>query len=166
MDGDANQVERIRRHREHWLYNLKAVHPFEKWIAFAEAVIAAGMPVVELGLRPVGGGRTAGCIDPCGQLSVFETAKVIRRSAAFVGIGSGPAHLANATGVPGVILLGNYRRYSRYMPYSGSYAAGATDEAIQWEGPAADVPVQQALRTLGRFVPEVRRPAGAERAHG
>ena len=28
MDGDARQVERIRRHREYWLYNLKAVHAF------------------------------------------------------------------------------------------------------------------------------------------
>lgn len=28
MDGDARQVERIRRHRDYWLYNLKAVHAF------------------------------------------------------------------------------------------------------------------------------------------
>ena len=128
----------------------------KKWAALARAVTAAGLPVLEIGLHPVVGDRVAGCIDLCGRLSILETAEVIRRSAAFVGIDSGPAHLANATGTPGVVLLGHYLHYKRYMPYSGGYGDGSNAEVIQWDGPAADIPVAVALRALARFMPEVR----------
>lgn len=129
-----------------------------RWVALARAVDAAGLPVVELGLGAVVGGR-APVLDLCGRLSILETAEVIRRAAAFVGIDSGPAHLANAAGTPGVVLLGHYRRYQRYMPYSGGYACGTTAEVIQWDGPAAEIPVDVALRALGRFLPEIRAAA-------
>ena len=57
-----------------------------------------------------------------GMLSILETAEVIRRAELFVGIDSGPAHLANAVATPGVILIGQYNAFKRFMPYSGLYA--------------------------------------------
>ena len=70
----------------------------------------------------------------------METAEVIRRADLFIGIDSGPAHLANAVGTPGVILLGAYGGFRSYLPYSGGYATGMAADIIRADGPAADVP--------------------------
>lgn len=120
----------------------------EKWQELTRRLIDGGTAVIEVGTDPV----AAGAINLCGRLSILQTAEVIRRAAVFVGIDSGPAHLANAVGAPGVILLGRYRAYDRYLPYSGPYAAGRAD-VIHWPGPAADIPVDlvldKILRRLG-----------------
>ena len=59
----------------------------------------------------------------CGQSGIAETAEDdSRRAALFIGIDSGPAHLANAVKTPGVILLGRYLTWDYYMPYTGFYA--------------------------------------------
>ena len=68
-----------------------------------------GLRVVELGLRsPLGRNDDESYRDLCGQTSIAEMAEIIRRAALFIGIDSGPAHLANAVKIPGVILLGRY----------------------------------------------------------
>ena len=104
------------------------------WRDLAAQLRADGVPVVEVGIDPVLP-AAPGVVNLCGRLSIPQTAEVIRRAAAFVGIDSGPAHLANAVGTPGVVLLGRYRSYERYMPYSGRYADGSNADVIQWDGP-------------------------------
>ena len=98
------------------------------------------LPVVEVGLTPVCAGL-ANVIDACGRLDVLGTAAVIARATLFVGIDSGPAHFANALCRRGVILLGRYGPFDRYMPYSGHFAEGGAD-VIQFAGPVADLPVE------------------------
>lgn len=128
------------------------------WRELANRLISDyGIPVVELGLRPVVAGTVRGCVDLCGRLSLLETAEVIRRAGLFVGIDSGPAHLANAAGTPGVVLLGHYRRYQRYVPYSGAYAEGRNAELIHGEGPASSIPVERALDAVIARLPIARR---------
>ena len=41
----------------------------------------------------------------CGQTGIAESAEIIRRATLFIGIDSGPSHLANAVKTPGVILF-------------------------------------------------------------
>jgi hypothetical protein len=77
----------------------------------------------------------------CGRLSPLETAALISSSALFVGIDSGPAHIANAVGTPGVILLGRYRGFQSYTPYSGGYADGGRATLLRADGPAAELTV-------------------------
>jgi heptosyltransferase-3 len=74
---------------------------------------------VELGLTPLLPTGAPRCIDLCGKLSPIETAEVIARAEAFVGVESGPAHLANAVRTPSVILMGRYKSFGHYMPYTG-----------------------------------------------
>lgn len=112
----------------------------ERWRDLAARLRAVGLPVVEVGVDPVLP-DAPGVTNLCGRVSVLQTAEVIFRAAAFVGVDSGPAHLANAVGTPGVILLGRYRSYERYMPYSGRYADGSNADVIQWDGPASEIPV-------------------------
>lgn len=97
----------------------------EAWNELARALCH---PVVEVGwghAPAIRGGR-----DLCGKTGILEAAEVIRRSQLFIGVDSGPAHLANAVGTPGVILVGNHRRYpaDRFATnrmYNGLYADGA-----------------------------------------
>lgn len=76
------------------------------------------------------------------NLSLPETAALIRRSKLFVGIDSGPAHIANAFQIKGAILLGKYRAFSNYMPYSGFYAVRTNCQIVRAEnGPAEAIEV-------------------------
>ena len=85
-----------------------------------------------------------------GKLTVHETAEVIRRAELFVGIDSGPAHLANAVGTPGVILLGRYHKFASYMPYSGLYAAEAGATLLRADGLVATLPVDRVIQAVDR----------------
>ena len=77
----------------------------------------------------------------CGKLSIPETAAVISRARLFVGIDSGPAHLANAVGTFGVVLLGEYNLFSRYLPYTGGYGDGSNSRLVYADGPASTLSV-------------------------
>ena len=66
----------------------------------------------------------------CGKLSLIETAEVINRAQIFIGIDSGPAHMANAMKVKSIILLGKYREITNYMPFSGNFANGIDSKII------------------------------------
>jgi heptosyltransferase-3 len=81
-----------------------------------------GVFVVEIGLCPLAVTEDGPlCRGLGGKSSVLETAEVIRRARLFVGLDSGPAHLANAVRTPGVLLMGPFAGFDRYMPYSGFY---------------------------------------------
>jgi heptosyltransferase-3 len=113
-----------------------------KWRELVARLNADGLPVVEVGLKPIVESSDPGYRSLCGRLSILDTAEVLRRARVFVGIDSGPAHLANAAGVYGVIILGKYRSYDRYMPYSGRYADGSNAAVLRADGPAASLPVE------------------------
>lgn len=120
----------------------------EKWEKLLRRITdELGLPIVE-----VGGGRRSNEIAlPTGSISLFNripilhSAEVIRRAAVFIGIDSGPAHLANAAKVPAVILLGKLGFFRSYTPYSGYYASDAQDVKL--------------VRSLGRPVGDI---AGSE----
>lgn len=137
-----------------------------KWQRLAETAAEDGVPVVEVGLKPVIAGDTPGYTDLCGRLSILETAEVIARARAFVGIDSGPAHLANAAGTYGIVLLGHYRRYTRYMPYSGAYADGTNAAILFGDGPASAIPVAQVREALRASLSRTTRAAEAAGSAG
>lgn len=70
----------------------------------------------------------------CGQLTILETAEVINRGKFFIGLDSGPSHLANATGTFGFILMGNLVAFSNYNPFSGGYGDQTQCKIIREEG--------------------------------
>jgi heptosyltransferase-3 len=89
-------------------------------------------------------------------------AEVIRRAALFVGIDSGPAHVANAVGTPGVILLGAYRDFGRYMPYSGAYQTGANATLVHEPSALQNLPTAPVLAAIRSRLQQQRVGAGAE----
>lgn len=83
--------------------------------------------IVEIGLRPTLAARLRGVVDLAGRVGPLESAEVIRRARLFVGVDSGPAHLAGAVETPGVVLIGNHRNHPRelfesYCMFNGRYA--------------------------------------------
>ncbi len=130
-----------------------------KWRELAEAIVASThLQVVEVGLHSLLGDSLRGCVDLCGTLSILETAEVIRRADVFIGIDSGPAHLANAVGTYGIVLLGDYGPFTRYRPYSGGYGDGSNVEILYAEkGPAATIPVQRVLEAVHAGLRSARR---------
>jgi heptosyltransferase-3 len=77
--------------------------------------------IVEIGLKSHVNQTSARYRNLCGMLTILETAEVIRRASYFIGLDSGPSHLANATGTFGIILMGSLNDFPSYNPYSGSY---------------------------------------------
>ena len=109
------------------------------------------MPILEVGAAPVITGFDGDVFRSLsGRLSLLETAEVIRRAVLFVGVDSGPAHLANAVGTAGVILLGRLGEFQRYLPYSGGYADGSNAELLYASGPAAELSVDSVMAALLR----------------
>lgn len=168
-EGAAQRVDALHLPARYCCVHTRSNQPERdwenpRWNALAGKLEAElDLPVVEVGLRatidPAAAPRYR---DMCGKLAILETAEVIRRSALFIGIDSGPAHLANAVGAPGVVLLGQYRTYDRYMPFSGGYADGTGATVIHASGPAATIDVQTVMEAAyGRIGPGVTIGGGA-----
>jgi heptosyltransferase III len=99
--------------------------------------------VVEIGLKSTLSIKRPGYVNLCGQLSLLETAEVIRRASFFIGIDSGPAHFANAVSTFGFLLFGRLGTFDRYMPYSGDYQSGKNARfIIQENGTCSELPYE------------------------
>lgn len=122
----------------------------DKWIGLAERIFRdTDCSVVETGSRTMlEQYRHPRWTTLCGRTSILETAEIIRRAVLFVGVDSGPAHLANAVGTYGIILLGHYRAFTEHLPYSGSYASGVNAEIIREQGPAAAITVERVFTSI------------------
>ncbi|WP_026630178.1 glycosyltransferase family 9 protein [Dyadobacter alkalitolerans] len=103
--------------------------PAEKWEQLVQW-LADNYPyqIVEIGLKSNLNVSTKTYRNLCGQLSILETAEVIRRASYFIGLDSGPSHLGNASGTFGVILMGSLNDFPEYNPYSGGY--GSQENAV------------------------------------
>ena len=104
---------------------------YDKWKQLISEIFKKyNIKIVQIGLHDHLQIKNANFIDLCGKLSLIETAEVIKRAEIFIGIDSGPAHMANALGVKSVILLGKYRNVTNYMPFSGNFANGINSKII------------------------------------
>lgn len=114
----------------------------ERWHALvAELTSETDFQLVEVGLQPVIATGANGVINLCDRLSLQELAHTIDRATGFIGVDSGPAHIANALEKSALILLGHYVRWQTYMPYTGYLRAHAAQMLLQWNGRVADIPV-------------------------
>lgn len=59
-----------------------------------------------------------------GKLTIKESISLIQNATFFIGIDSGPSHIANALQIPALLILGKYENFETYMPFSGAYRDG------------------------------------------
>ncbi|GAB2556820.1 glycosyltransferase family 9 protein [Spirosoma areae] len=125
--------------------------PAHHWTKLVRWLLATyPYPIIEIGLTPTITETHPKFRSLCGQLSLLETAEVIRQARLFIGIDSGPAHMANAVNTDGIILLGQLFDFVDYLPYSGRYKRGEGVTILNDYGhPCAELPygwVQQAAQ--------------------
>jgi ADP-heptose:LPS heptosyltransferase len=108
--------------------------------------------VVEIGSKPYLQYAHTYYTSLCDKLSLLDSAEVIKRSLMFIGIDSGPAHLANAVNTFGIILLGYYRRFKNYLPYSGNYAKGINVKLICEDGPVRNIKVKRVYEIIELYL--------------
>lgn len=104
---------------------------YPKWNELIERVLSKhDIKIIQIGLENKLNIEHKNFMDFCGKLSLIETAGLIKRSGLFIGIDSGPAHMANAVKAKSIILLGKYRKITNYMPFSGNFANGINSKII------------------------------------
>lgn len=123
----------------------------EKWHALGSWIAKElNLPIVEVGVIKEGAPASpfaGSSIDLLNKTSILETAEVIRRARFFIGVDSGPAHLANAVQTPGIVLLGRMGAFRQYTPYTGLYGSDAPEVKLvrNLNGPAQQLPVQDVI---------------------
>jgi heptosyltransferase-3 len=124
--------------------------PRDQWEKLARHVTAEhGCEIVEVGLQPtLNDSGLASYVNATGTLSILETAEVIRRGKIFIGVDSGPAHLANAVGTYGIVLLGSYLGFKKYNPFSGNYGDGSNAALLHVEGGVASIPLERVRQAV------------------
>lgn len=116
-----------------------------------EMVRQWGLAIVEIGtksaLNKMG---FPGYIDLTNRTSILETAEVIKRSQLFIGVESGPAHMANAVGAKSLVLISQFAHFKKCHPYTGNFAKGINSELIYEESSVADIPVEKVYAAAKR----------------
>lgn len=107
--------------------HVRSTDPLREWTQQGWAHLAAwlryqGYVVLEVGLEPSG---IAG-VEYFASTNFQDIANLINGVSLFVGIDSGFAHFANALKIPSIVLLGKYRHWENYTPYTGSFHARST----------------------------------------
>ena len=125
----------------------------ENWRALAEQFFAAGCHVVEIGMEPVLQLRHPLFIDLSGRMRLQVAARVIAGAKGFVGVESGFGHIANATGVFGIIITGKLRKYPDYVTYSGRFRRGEGCNLVRlYDLPSYRVPPALVREVAARFL--------------
>jgi heptosyltransferase-3 len=130
--------------------------PADKWIRLLDEMKeTVGLTIFEIGTETFLDTSLSLSQSLCGKLSILESAEVIRRAKLFIGIDSGPAHLANAVGTFGIILMGSYLGFEQYNPFSGAYRSGKNAEIIYQNGSVADIPAERVFISVKKFIDSI-----------
>jgi ADP-heptose:LPS heptosyltransferase len=124
------------------------------WRVLVEQLLARTRCLIfEVGLRPTINRRHARFIPVAGELSLLETAALISKAALFVGVESGPAHLANVFEVNSLVLAGIYRG-TPLFPYTGFFARHREQSVIQHPASVSTLPLDAVMEhpQLQRFL--------------
>ncbi len=121
-----------------------------KWVALVDFITQnTDYQIVEIGLLSSLNHNSPKYTNFCGKLSILETAELIKRAKLFIGVDSGPAHLANAVGTYGVIMIGKLENFTNHIPYSGDYKSGKNATIVRnIHGASADINVQVVINAI------------------
>ncbi len=118
--------------------------PAEKWNTLFKYFEQQRMPVVEVGLEPVLATTSEWYHDMTHLRSIQSIAQIIAQSTFFFGIDSGFAHIANALDINGIVVMGKYKKFTHYVPYTGKYKYGHIIR--KYTEPPGEVPCEDVIR--------------------
>jgi heptosyltransferase-3 len=92
------------------------------WCQLLDQIIAENdVHVIEIGVIEPLSYQSPKFQSLVGKTSLSETLQIVRDAEYFIGVESGPAHIANAFRIPALILCGRFVNFDRYNVYSGAY---------------------------------------------
>lgn len=94
----------------------------ESWIQLIQYAIETwGIQIIEIGhVNPLAFDHPS-FLSLVGKTTLQETMKIIKGASFFIGLDSGPTHIANAFQVPALVLCGSFKNFNIYHSYSGAY---------------------------------------------
>jgi heptosyltransferase-3 len=122
----------------------------EKWVKLFDLIIEKyGIKLVEIGRINSLEFQHPNFKCLVGQTSLKDMMKIIRSADFFIGLDSGPTHMANAFQIPGLVLCGEFSFFKTYMPYSGFYQDQIKTKILFNEiGPANGLPLELVWQEL------------------
>jgi heptosyltransferase-3 len=94
----------------------------KNWIQLLDLLtLEYGINVVEIGTNDPLVYSSKSFLNLVGETNIEETCMLIKSARFFLGIDSGPTHIANAFQIPALILCGHFANFKKYMSYSGAY---------------------------------------------
>ena len=119
--------------------------PISNWRTLTEHILMRTRYLVyEVGLRSTIRRQHARFRSLAGELSLLETAAVIKNATCFFGVESGPAHIANALQVNSLVLAGQFLD-TDFFPYTGYFAETRERSVLLHSSSVAELPIGTAL---------------------
>ena len=94
----------------------------KKWNKLSDILLSRGYCIVEIGENAVIKSKSKNFFNHTGRRSIQELAEIIRHADLLISVDSAFAHVANCCKVKSVILLGKYKNFETYFPYTGEWA--------------------------------------------
>lgn len=126
----------------------------EKWIQLLDLIMDRyDIKMVEIGrINPLNY-QHPNFKSLVGKTSLMDMMKIIQSSQFFIGLDSGPTHMANAFQIQGVIICGEFSFFKNYMPYSGFYQDQVKTKVLfNQSGPANGLSLEEVWTELQRLI--------------
>ena len=120
----------------------------EKWNKLVSLLLSDGFSIVEIGLQKTIHSNNKHYIDLTNINDFQSLAEIIKQSTLFCSIDSGFAHIANCFNTPSCILIGKYKNFNKYIPYTGFLNRNKEHFLIQVNGPASEIEVDTVYKKI------------------
>ena len=130
--------------------------PMESALRFCKAALSAGYQLIELGNEALVASQLHDVESPNNDDDISSHLVALARVDCFVGVDSGFAHCANALRIPAVILLGNFRNFPGYCPFSGPHARGKLWQILRSASTLATLAPDDVINALHHMLENAR----------
>jgi len=152
-------VAPINLPKHYWVIHRKSNGADREWhdgnwsALIRKTIEVYGIKIVEIGVSDGLDLDHKNFISLVGKTSIPEMVKTIAAAEFYLGIDSGPAHIANAFNIPGLILLGDFKNFKNHMPYSGAYEINRGTVYHYPHGSSSKIPLETVWQILINIKP-------------
>lgn len=126
----------------------------EYWEVLIEDLISEfGLIVYDIGLDTPLNVKNPKFNSLIGKTSLTETMQIIQNASYFLGVDSGPAHIANAFKIKSILLFGEFYNFKNYQVYAGNFEKPEIANFIRNEnGPTCELTFENVKKEISSFI--------------